>query len=52
MNRHMHQEPSFIDRTVNTIEKGAQLYAAGKTLYNFGRAAVTIGRYAAPMLLA
>ena len=46
----MHSEPSFIDRTIGTIEKGAQVYAAGKTLYNFGRGAVTVGRYMAPML--
>ena len=46
----MHQEPNFLDRSIGTIEKGAQVYAAGKTLYNFGRFAVTMGRYAAPML--
>ena len=52
MNRHMHMEPSFIDRTIGAVEKGAQIYNTGKILYNFGRFAVTMGRYAAPMLLA
>ena len=50
MNRHMHQEPNFLDRAVGAVERGAAVYGAAKTLYNFGRGAVTVGRYMAPML--
>ena len=56
MNRHMHQVPNlqggYLDRAAGAIERGAQLYAAAKTVYQMGKGLAQVGRYAAPLLLA
>ena len=49
----MHREPAgLIDRTISGIERAGQLYTAGKTIWDVGRAIGTVARVAGPLLLA
>ena len=53
--RHLHQEPprpSFVDKAVSGIEKAGAAYAAAKTVFHIAKGMYTMGRIAAPLLLA
>ena len=50
MRHPMHKEPSFLDKAVGTVEKGAQIYGAGKVLFEMGKGLYTMARCAAPLL--